>query len=133
MVHSRVEQKFDRVTITFVPTADERSFRHVPSTFNVAHRTYGWRHAERMQYMIVPKKISSGEIQVELFLSPLGKGKLQARNLLKVVEGFVKDKIETDWRGLKLSSIGRVTSAIPPRGSIVRGTIEEILGSSLEH
>jgi hypothetical protein len=52
--------------------------------------------------------------------------------MLKLVQGFVEEKIQSEWKGLRLGSISRPTLAIPPRKSFVRGTIEEILGNSLE-
>jgi hypothetical protein len=62
----------------------------------------------------------------------LKKGKIQARNLQKAVQEFVDEKIQTEWRGLKLESISRPTMAAPPSETIVRGTIEEILGTGID-
>jgi hypothetical protein len=132
MVHARGNQKFERVTITLVPTADERSFRHVPSTFSKTNRTYGWRHFEKVDYMIVPKKISSNEIKVDIFVDPQTKKKLQSTDIQKVVTNFVKAKIHSEWTGLKLGNISRATAASPPDQTFHRGTIEEILGSPIE-
>ena len=132
MVHARGIQKFERVTITLVPTADERSFRHVPSTFSKTNRTYGWRHFEQMDYMIVPKRISSNEIKVDIFVDPTTKRKLQGLDVQKVVTDFVKTKIHSEWAGLKLGNISRATVASPPDQTFHRGTIEEILGANLE-
>ena len=132
MVLSRGPHKVERVTITLVPTADERSFRNVPSTFSTANRSYEWRRSEQMNYMIVPKRISSTEIQVDLFVNPPKKGKLQHKAVQKVVQKFVKEKIQSEWRGLKLAGISRPTAATPPHKSLVRGTIEEMLGTTLE-
>lgn len=128
---SRGAHKIERVTVTLVPTSDDRSFRHVPSTFSATNRTYGWRRAEQMDYMIVPVRISSNEIKVDLFVNTPKKGKLQSRNVQRVVQEFVKEKIESEWRGLKLAGISRPTVATPPQKSFVRGTIEEMLGSNL--
>jgi hypothetical protein len=132
MVHPRSAQKFERVTITLVPTADERSFRHIPSTFSKTNRTYGWRHFEQMDYMIVPKKISSNEIKVDIFVDPTTRKKAHPADIQKAVSEFVKSKIHSEWSGLKLGNISRATVAAPPDQTFHRGTIEEILGSNLE-
>jgi hypothetical protein len=132
MVLSRGAQKVERVTITLVPTADERSFHNVPSTFSRTNRSYEWRHSAEISYMLVPKRISSSEIQVELFVSPVKKGKIVMRDLPKVIHSFVQKKIESEWKGLKLGSISRPTAAVPPQKTFVRGTIEEMLGANLE-
>jgi hypothetical protein len=131
MVLSRGAQKVERVTITLVPTADERSFHNVPTTFSPTNRSYEWRHSSEISYMLVPKKISSSEILVDLFINPAKKGKLLARDLPKIVQSFVQKKIESEWRGLKLGGISRPTAAIPPQKAFVRGTIEEMLGADL--
>jgi hypothetical protein len=132
MVLSRGAQKVERVTITLVPTADERSFRNVPSTFSPTNRSYEWRHSADISYMLVPKRISSSEIQVDLFVNPVKKGKIVLRDLPKVIQSFVQKKIESEWKGLKLGSISRPTAAVPPQKTFVRGTIEEMLGANLE-
>ncbi len=132
MVPARGSQKFERVTITLLPTADERSFKHVPSTFSKTNRTYGWRHFEKIDYMIVPKKISSNEIKIDIFVDPQSKKKLQPTDIQKAVTNFVKAKIHSEWSGLKLGNISRATVASPPDQSFHRGTIEEILGANLE-
>lgn len=132
MSFAREPHRTERVTITLVPRTDERSLLNIPSTFNQIERTYSWRTTGTLNYMLVPTKISSGEIKVDLFLDPLKKGKIQARNLQRTVQEFVNDKIQTEWRGLRLESIGRLTMAAPPSNAIVRGTIEEILGTNLD-
>jgi len=132
MVMSRGAHKFERVTITLVPTADEQSFRHVPTTFSSTERMYTWRHFEKLEYMIVPKKVSNKEIKIDLFVGPQIKGKGSALQLQKLIENFVSTKIQTDWTGLKLSSIGPASVATPPEQMFRRGTIEEILGAQLE-
>lgn len=132
MPFTREPHRTERVTITLVPRTDERSLLNIPSTFNQIERTYSWRTSGTLNYMLVPTKISSGEIKVDLFLDPLKKGKVQARNLQRTVQEFVNDKIQTEWRGLKLESISRPTMAAPPSNAIVRGTIEEILGTNLD-
>lgn len=132
MSFAREPHRTERVTITLVPRADERSLLNIPSTFNQIERTYSWRTTGTLNYMLVPTKISSGEIKVDLFLDPLKKGKIQARNLQRTVQEFVNDKIQTEWRGLRLESISRPTMAAPPSNTIVRGTIEEILGTNLD-
>lgn len=129
---AREPHRTERVTITLVPRTDERSLLNIPSTFNQIERTYSWRTTGTLNYMLVPTKISSGEIKVDLFLDPLKKGKIQARNLQRTVQEFVNDKIQTEWRGLRLESISRPTMAAPPSNAIVRGTIEEILGTNLD-
>ncbi len=133
MVLSRGAQKVERVTITLVPTADERSFHNVPSTFSTTNRSYEWRHSADLSYMLVPKKISSSEILVDLFVSPAKKGKIVVRDVPKLIHNFVQKKIESDWRGLKLGGISRPTTAVPPQKTFMRGTIEEMLGAHLEH
>ena len=132
MPFGREPQRKERVTITLVPRTDERSMLKIPSTFNQIERTYSWRTSGTLNYMLVPTKISSAEIKVDLFLDPLKRGKIQARNLQKTVQDFVNDKIQTEWRGLRLESISRPTMAAPPSDTVVRGTIEEILGTNLD-
>jgi hypothetical protein len=132
MVLSRGAQKVERVTITLVPTADERSFQNVPSTFSPANRSYEWRHSSELSYMLVPRKISSNEILVDLFVNPVKKGKIVIRDVAKMIQSFVQKKIDTDWRGLKLGGISRPTAATPPQKTFMRGTIEEMLGAHLE-
>ncbi len=131
MVLSRPVHKIERVTITLVPTGDERSFRHVPSTFSPANRRYSWRHYEAVDYMIVPKKISSREVTVEMFIDATKKKRMMLSEIQKMVHQFVNAKIASEWDGLKLANISRATAAAPPRQSIQRGTIEEILGTNL--
>jgi len=132
MTISRESHKCERVTLTLVPRTDERALLHIPSTFNKVERTYAWRTAGAMNYMLVPTRISSNEIKVDLFVDPLRRGKGQLKNLQKAVQDFVHQKIQTEWRGMKLESISRATIAAPPTSTIVRGTIEEILGASFE-
>jgi hypothetical protein len=132
MVLSRGPHKYERVTITLVPTADEGSFRHVPTTFSSSERTYSWRHFEKIDYMIVPTKISNKEIKIEMFVDPQMKGKTNAAQVQKMIQGFVNTKIQTEWMGLKLASISRASVAAPPEQMFRRGTIEEILGAQLE-
>lgn len=132
MVPLRGAQKYERVTITFVPTADEQSFRHVPTTFSPTDRTYAWRHAEQLDYMIVPKRISSKEIEIEMFVDPQMKGRPTAARVQKMIQNLVQTKIQTDWMGLKLAGISRERAAAPPEQMFRRGTIEEILGAQLE-
>jgi hypothetical protein len=132
MSFARESQRKERVTITLTPRSDERSLLNIPSTFNQIERTYGWRTSGALNYMLVPTKISSGEIKVDLFLDPHRRGKVQTRDFQKTVQDFVNDKIQTEWRGLKLESISRPTMAAPPSDAIVRGTIEEILGTNLD-
>jgi hypothetical protein len=85
-----------------------------------------------MDYMIVPKKISSNEIKVDIFVDPQSGKKLQALDIQKAVTNFVKSKIHSEWAGLKLGNISRATAASPPDQTFHRGTIEEILGAKLE-
>ena len=132
MVVSRGTHKYERVTITLVPTADEESFRHVPTTFSPTERTYAWRRFEKLEYMIVPKKISNKEIKVELFVDPQVRRKPTTTQVHKMIQNFVNTKIQTDWGGLKLAGISRGSAAVPPEQMFRRGTIEEILGADLE-
>ena len=82
--------------------------------------------------MIVPKKISSNEIKVDIFVDPTSRRKLQSTDIQKAVTDFVKTKIHSEWAGLKLGNISRATIAAPPDQTFHRGTIEEILGANLE-
>lgn len=132
MVHARGSNKYERVTITLVPSSDERSFRHIPSTFSVTDRTYSWRHFEQMEYMLVPRRIASNEIKVDVFVDAGKKGRLHATQIQKAVQHLVTSKINREWAGLRLGSIGRATAAAPPEKAITRGTIEEILGTKLD-
>lgn len=132
MVTSHETQKYERVTITLLPTSDESSFRHVPTTFSPAERTYTWRRFEKIDYLIVPKKISNKEIKIEMYIDPQQKGKPSASQIQKMVQGFVNAKIQTEWMGLRLSAISRSSAAAPPEQMFRRGTIEEILGAQLE-
>lgn len=131
MAPSHETHKVERVTITLVPEANERSFFQIPSTFNRVERTYAWRHYEQINYMLVPTKISSKEIKIDLFVDPR-KGKLHAKDLQHLVQTFVKAKVHGEWRGLRLESISRPTVAAAPERAVVRGTIEEILGTSFD-
>jgi len=115
-----------------VPTDDEQGFRNIPSTFSPSSRTYGWKRMHEMEYLIVPKKISSNQIVVEMFVEPRKGGKATAAQLQKAVEKFVHEKVGSDWQGLKLARISKATSAVPPERRFVRGTIEEILGARLD-
>ena len=128
----RDAHKVERVTITLVPRADERTLLQIPSTFNRLERTYAWRTSGSLNYMLVPTRISSHEIKVDLFVDSLRKGKGHIKNIQKTVQDFVNAKIESEWRGLKLESISRASVAAPPTSQIVRRTIEEILGASFE-
>jgi len=132
MALSRSPQKFDRLTITLVPTSDERSYRNVPSTFNTTNRTYAWRQLAELNYMLVPRKISSHEIKVDIFLDSQKRKKSHSVDVHKVVQDFIKEKIHSEWRGLKLGGISRAAAATPPDERLTRGTIEEILGANLE-
>ena len=132
MVSSRSLQIVERVTLTLHPEPQERLPMRVPTTFDANARTYGWKHSSRMDYMIVPRKISSSEIKVDLFITAPRGGKMASRDLQKLVQNFVQSKIASEWRGLVLEDISRPTAAVPPTKSIVRGTIEDMLGVSLK-
>ena len=131
MVLSRESEKFDRVTITLVPTADELSLRRLPSTFSATNRTYAWRHFEQIDYMIVPRSVSNSEIKIDMFVDA-AKGGRHGKGVQKVVQDFVKAKIQSTWKGFKLGSISKPIAAAPPGETFRRGTIEEILGSNLD-
>ena len=45
---------------------------------------------------------------------------------------LIEMKVTSEWRGLRLGEIGRPTTAVPPQKSYIRGTIEDMLGASLE-
>jgi hypothetical protein len=132
MTGARGTHKVDHVTITLVPKGDERTVFRVPSTFDHLGRTYSWRRSQNLEYMIVPTKISSSEVKIEMFLNPQRRGKLVAKEVMKAVQDLVEEKIQSEWSGLRLGGISRPSLAIPPRRSFVRGTIEEILGASFE-
>jgi hypothetical protein len=133
MIGSRVPQKCERLTITFLPSNDGTGFNRVPSTLNAAHQSYEWRRADDLSYMIVPKRISHQSVEVDFFIAPGKKGgKLQPKSLHKAVLELVLGKIGKEWRGLKLASIGRPTIAAPPNRTVLRGSIEDILGVALE-
>jgi hypothetical protein len=85
-----------------------------------------------MSYMIVPKRITSGRIEVDVFVDAVKKGKAQGRDIQKTVQEFVMSKIGSEWKGLKLGAIGRAGSAVPPQRSVVRGSIEDILGVTFD-
>jgi hypothetical protein len=128
---SRGAHKVECVRVTFVPTDDEQGFRNIPSTFSPSSRTYSWKRIAEMEYLIVPKKISSNQIVVEMFVDAK-KGKVTAAQAQKAVEKFVNEKVGSEWHGLKLARISRPTSVAPPERRFVRGTIEEILGADLD-
>jgi len=132
MLSTRGGQKFGRVTVTLVPTSDDRSFRSVPSTFSATDRSYRWRRAQSMSYMIVPKRVTSARIEVDVFVDAVKKGKAQAKDVQRVVQELVKSKIESEWKGLKFGAIGKAGSAVPPQKALVRGSIEDILGVPLD-
>ena len=131
MVGPRGPAKAERVTITFMPIGDERNLPNVPTTFSTSVRSYQWRRMEQLHYMIVPRKISNSEFQVDLFLSPLKKGKFAPKDIERIVQTLMSEKSQTEWKGLRLTAISRPTVAKPPQKTIIRGTIEEILGSTL--
>jgi hypothetical protein len=132
MTSARAGQKVERVTVTLLPTADDRSFPHIPSTFSTANRTYGWKHFEKIDYMLVPRKVSHSEIKIDIFVDLLSKRKMSGSGVQKLVEDFVNAKIRTDWHGFKLGAIGRPTEAEPPNKTFRRSTIEEIMGVQLD-
>ncbi len=132
MALSRENQKFERLTITLVPTGDERSFRNVPSTFSSTDRAYVWRKLQELNYMIVPRKISSNEVKVDIYVNARkGKKGIDA-SVVKLVETFVQEKIRSEWRGLTFSGIAKAAAAQVPESAGRRGTIEEILGATLQ-
>jgi hypothetical protein len=128
---SRGSHKAECVRVTFVPTDDEQGFRNIPSTFSPSSRTYSWKRLQELEYLIVPKKISSNQIVVEMFVEAK-KGRVTAAQAEKAVEKFVNERVGSEWQGLKLARISRATSALPPERRFVRGTIEEILGADLD-
>jgi hypothetical protein len=133
MIASRAPQKCERLTITFLPSGDGPGFERVPSTLNPAHQSYEWRRGDDLSYMIVPKRISHHAVEVDFFVTPGKKGgRLQPKLLHKAVLELVLGKIGKEWRGLKLSSIGRPTVTAVPNRSVVRGSIEDILGGGLD-
>jgi hypothetical protein len=85
-----------------------------------------------MSYMIVPKRVTSARIEVDVFVDSPKKGKTPSKDVERVVQDFVKSMIETEWKGLKFGGIGRAGTAVPPQKSLVRGSIEDILGVALD-
>jgi len=132
MVLSRSPQKVDRVTVTLVPDRNDRLPFHIPSTFNKSARVYGWRHSARLNYMIVPTKISSAEVRIDIFVAPAKGSRLQAKSVPRLIQNLIETKVASEWRGLRLGEIGRPTTAVPPQKSYIRGTIEDMLGANLE-
>ena len=120
-------QKVERVTISLVPTADERSYENVPTTFSTLHRSYEWRRSAQTKYMIVPRRVSSKEVLVDIFVE--AQGKAGGKGAARFVQNFVQHKIASEWKGLKLGTVGRPISAQAPNKTYVRGTIEEMLGT----
>lgn len=132
MAAARGALKVERVTVTLVPHGDQRGTLRVPSTYSSIQRTYNWRRAADLEYMIVPTRVSSKEVQVDFFVNVGGLARQKVRDLQKTLRGFVEEMLDTEWKGLKLGTIGKPSAAIPPREAIVRGTIEDILGGSIE-
>jgi hypothetical protein len=132
MMASRASQKCERLTVTFLPSADGPGFDRVPSTLNPVQQSYEWRKGEDVSYMIVPKRISHQAVEVDFFVTAGKKGmKLQPKIVHKAVLELVLGKIGKEWRGLKLASIGRPTLTSMPGRLVVRGSIEDILGVGL--
>jgi hypothetical protein len=129
LVHA--PQKVERITISLVPTGDDRSFENVPTTFSTLHRSYEWRRASQMRYMIVPRKVSSNEILIDFFVEPATRGANSGKLASRFVDSFIQHKIGSEWKGLKLGTVGRPTAAHAPQKAFVRGTIEEMLGAKL--
>ena len=128
MVLAHGPQKVERVTITLVPDKSAEKPFAIPSTFNKIERTYGWKRSARLDYMIVPTRISSDSVKVDLFFSPSRGARPQTRHMLKAVQEFVEQKVGSEWEGLRLADIGKPTLAAPPTKMFVRGTIEDMLG-----
>jgi hypothetical protein len=82
--------------------------------------------------MIVPLKIANDEIKVDIFIDRPSGSKSRDADAGESIEEFVKGKMRSEWEGLKLGGISRVTEAAPPNKKIVRGTIEEIIGTILD-
>ncbi len=85
-----------------------------------------------MSYMIVPKRVTGARIELDVFVDSAKKGRAQVKDVQKVVQDFVKSKIASEWKGLRLGGIGRLGSAVPPQKVLVRGSIEDILGVALD-
>lgn len=132
MVMAHGPQKVERVTITLVPDRSAEKPFAIPSTFNKIERTYGWKRTARLEYMIVPTRISSDAVKVDLFFSPSRGARFQPRHMLRAVQEFVEQKVGSEWEGLRLAGIGKPSLAAPPTKMFVRGTIEDMLGAPLE-
>lgn len=133
MSFTRGTQKVERVTVTLVPDKSASVPFNVPSTFDRVERVYEWKHSSRLDYLIVPVKISNAEIRIDLFVNPSRGSRLQAKALSKAIQDLVEGKVGTEWRGLRLAAIGRPSMVAPPSKVFVRGTIEDMLGVPLEH
>ena len=129
MSMTRPSPRIERITLTLVPTAEEHSYEHVPTTFSAANRSYEWKRASHFRYMIVPKRVASSEVQVDFFFEVAEKG--SEKDTLKSVHQFVQHKVNAEWKGLKLEALGKPTVSLPPQKTMVRGTIEEMLGTKL--
>jgi hypothetical protein len=93
---------------------------------------YGWKAAGPIEYLIVPTRVTSAGVTVDLFLHPQGKGKAAAADAQHLAEQLVKAKISSEWKGLRLAGIERAPAGAPPAKVFRRGRIEEILGIHLE-
>ena len=82
--------------------------------------------------MIVPKSVSHARIEVDVFVNAGKKGKLQPKVLQKAVQEIVLEKIESEWKGLRLTAVSKPTTGHPPEKELVRGSIEDILGVPIE-
>ena len=133
MLSSRGGQKFGRVTVTLVPTSDDRSFRSVPSTFSATDSLLPVAKGAVDELHDSARSGSQAqESRSTCSSTPAKKGRSQAKDVQKVVQDLVKSKIESEWKGLKFGGIGRAGSAVPPQKALVRGSIEDILGVAFD-
>lgn len=131
MALAHEDSKFERLTVTLIPRGGISAFTRIPSTFSLAERSYSWNHYEKMNYMIIPQKISVHEIKVDIYIDMGRKGALKPVEIQKQVQSLVKAKLLGEWSGLRLDAISRPIAALPPARILTRGTIEEILGVKL--
>jgi hypothetical protein len=132
MTLSRPVAKYERVTVTLVPETTDRSLLQIPTTYNPLVRNYSWKSHDKMQYMLVPTRISNREIKIDVFVESKGRGRVGGKDIQVMVEHFVRSKIAHEWRGLRFGSVGKAMEAEPPSRAVVRGSIEEILGVQYE-
>jgi hypothetical protein len=82
--------------------------------------------------MIVPTRVSGHEVEVDLFVNVRGISRSRNQGLSRLLRAFVEERTETEWKGLEVHTIGRPTAAAPPSTRMLRGSIEDILGTGFD-